>query len=59
MTLGSGSIVFMDASNMICRNTSAGMGVFRAVAFASSSASAFLLLSIYSIVKHLKKIPFF
>jgi hypothetical protein len=27
MILGSGSIIFIDASNMICRKTSAGKGV--------------------------------
>jgi hypothetical protein len=54
MTLGSGSIVFIDASGMICRKTSVGKGVLRAAAFASSSASVFLFLSIYFTVKHLK-----
>jgi hypothetical protein len=38
ITLGSGSIVFIDASAMICRKTSTDKGVLWAVAFASSSA---------------------
>jgi hypothetical protein len=58
MTLGSGSIVFIDASGMICRKMSTNKGVLWAAAFASSSASVFLFLSIYSTVKPLKKIPF-
>jgi hypothetical protein len=55
ITLGSGSTVFIDVSNMIYWNTSAGSGVLRATAFAGSSASAFLFLSMYSTVKPLKK----
>jgi hypothetical protein len=30
ITLGSGSTVFIDASDLICKNTSAGRGVLRA-----------------------------
>jgi hypothetical protein len=56
ITLGSGSTFFIDASDMICRNTSADSGVLRAAAFASSSASTFLFLLMYSTVKPLKKI---
>jgi hypothetical protein len=56
ITLGSDSIIFIDASDMIYWNTSAGRGVLRATAFASSSASVFLFLSMYSIVKPLKKL---
>jgi hypothetical protein len=55
MTLGSGSIVFIDASDMICRKMSAGKGVLRVAFFAGSSASIFLFLFIYSMVKPLKK----
>jgi hypothetical protein len=44
ITLGSGSIVFIDASDMVCENTSAGKGLLRAAAFASSSALEFLFL---------------
>jgi hypothetical protein len=47
-TLGSGSTVFIDASGIICQNMSVGRGVLRVAAFASSSASEFLFLSIYS-----------
>jgi hypothetical protein len=36
MTLGSGSIVFIDASDMTCRKMSVGKGVLRTAAFASS-----------------------
>jgi hypothetical protein len=43
-------------TDMICRKMSAGRGVLRAASFASSSASAFLFLSIYSMVKPLKTI---
>jgi hypothetical protein len=53
MTMGSGSIVFVDASDIICKKMSAGKGVLRAAAFASSSASAFLFLPIYFTVKPL------
>jgi hypothetical protein len=53
MTHGSGSIVFIDAFDMICRKMLAGKGVLLAAAFASSSASIFLFLSIYSMVKSL------
>jgi hypothetical protein len=55
ITLGSSSTVFIDVSDMICKNTLAGNGVLRATAFASLSASTFLFLSMYSIVKPLKK----
>jgi hypothetical protein len=54
ITLGSGSTVLMDASNITCRNTSAGRGVLRATTFASSSALEFLFLSMYLMVKPLK-----
>jgi hypothetical protein len=54
-TLGSGSIIFINASDMVCKNTSAGKGVLRAAAFASSLALVFLFLSMYSTVKPLKK----
>jgi hypothetical protein len=53
MTLGSVSIVFIDASDMIYKKTLAGKGVLQAATFASSSASVFLFLSIYSTVKPL------
>jgi hypothetical protein len=53
MTLGSNSIVFIDASIMVCKNTSTGRGLLRVAAFASSSASEFLFLSMYSMVKPL------
>jgi hypothetical protein len=56
ITLGSDLIVFIDASGMVCENTSAGKGLLRATAFACSSASEFLFLSMYSTVKPLKKI---
>jgi hypothetical protein len=56
ITLVSGSIVFIDASDMVYRNTSVGRVVLQAVAFVSSSASVFLFLSMYSTVKPLKKI---
>jgi hypothetical protein len=59
MTLGSGSIIFIDALDMICRKMLAGKGVLLAAAFASSSASVFLFLSIYSMVKSLNFFPFF
>jgi hypothetical protein len=55
MTLESGSIVFIDASVMVCKNTLAGKGLLRAAAFTSSLASKFLFLSMYSMVKPLKK----
>jgi hypothetical protein len=55
ITLGSGSIVFIDAFDMIYENMFAGKGVLRAAAFTSSLALAFLFLSIYSTVKPLKK----
>jgi hypothetical protein len=58
ITLGSGLIVFINASDMVYDNTSAGKGVLRAAAFASSSASEFLFLSMYSTVKPLKSSPF-
>jgi hypothetical protein len=45
--------------DMICRKASGGRGVLRVAAFASSSASAFLFLSMYSTMKPLKKNPFF
>jgi hypothetical protein len=38
-------------SVMICKNTSAGNGVLWVAAFASSSASTFLFLSMYSTLK--------
>jgi hypothetical protein len=44
ITLGSTSIIFIDASDMVCRNTSTGRGVLQATAFVSSSASTFLFL---------------
>jgi hypothetical protein len=53
ITMGSGSIVFIDASDMICENTSAGKGLLRAAAFVSSSASELFFLSMYSMVKPL------
>jgi hypothetical protein len=53
MTLGSSSIVFIDAPDMICRKMLVGKGVLQAAGFASSSASVFLFLSIYSMVKPL------
>jgi hypothetical protein len=59
ITLGFGSNIFIDASDMVCRNASASRGVLRAAAFASSSASMFLFLSMYSTVKPLEKNPFF
>jgi hypothetical protein len=55
ISLGSVSIVFIDASNMVSRNTSPGRGLLQAAAFSSSLASMFLFLSMYSIVKPLKK----
>jgi hypothetical protein len=39
--LGSGSIVFMEGSSMLWKNTSSGNAIFLAAAFASSSASVF------------------
>jgi hypothetical protein len=42
MTLGSGSIVFIDASDMICRKMSAGKGVLRAAAFAGILVSVYI-----------------
>jgi hypothetical protein len=54
MTLGSDSIVFINASDMTCSQMLASKGVLRATTFASSSASVFLFLSIYSMVKPLK-----
>jgi hypothetical protein len=51
ITLGSGSIVFIDASDMVYENTSAGKGLLRVAAFLSSLASGFLFLSMYSMVK--------
>jgi hypothetical protein len=56
MTLGSGSIVFIDASIMVCKNTLAGRGLLRADAFVSLSSLEFLFLSMYLTVKPLKKI---
>jgi hypothetical protein len=53
MTLGSGSIVFIDASVMVCKNTSTSRGLLWAAAFASSSALEFLFMSMYSMVKPL------
>jgi hypothetical protein len=55
ITLGSDSIVFIDASDMVWKNTSTGRGVLWVVAFASSSASK-LFLSMYSTVKPLEKL---
>jgi hypothetical protein len=55
ITLGSGSIVFIDASDMVYRNMSTGRVVFRAAAFVRSSASMFLFHSLYSTTKPLKK----
>jgi hypothetical protein len=52
ITLGSCLIVFIDASDMVCKNTSTGKGLLRAM---SSSTSEFLFLSMYSMVKPLKK----
>jgi hypothetical protein len=54
--LGSDSIVFIDASDMLYKNTSAGREVLQAAAFMSSSALTFLFLSMYSTVKPLKKV---
>jgi hypothetical protein len=51
ITLGSVSTIFIDVSVMIYKNTSAGNGVLWVAAFASSSASAFLFLSMYSTLK--------
>jgi hypothetical protein len=48
MILGYGSIVFINASVMVCKNTSTGSGLLRAAAFTSSLASEFLFLSMYS-----------
>jgi hypothetical protein len=56
ITLGSDSIVVIDASDMVCKNTSVGRGVLWAVAFVSSSTLEFLFLSMYSIVKPLEEI---
>jgi hypothetical protein len=53
--IGFDSIVFIDASVIVCQNTSIGRGVMRAAAFVSLLALNFLFLSIYSIVKPLKK----
>jgi hypothetical protein len=58
ITLGFDSTIFIDAPNMIYKNTSAGSGVLRAAAFASSSTLVFLFLSMYSTVKSLKKFSF-
>jgi hypothetical protein len=55
ITLGHGSIVLMDASDITCTNTSASRGVLWDATFASSSASEFLFLSMQSTVKPLKK----
>jgi hypothetical protein len=55
ITLGFGLIVFINASDMVYRNTSASRGVLQATAFASSSALTFLFLSMYSMVKHLER----
>jgi hypothetical protein len=46
ISLGFSLTVFTKASSITWKNTSVGKGVLRAVAFASSSASTFLLLSI-------------
>jgi hypothetical protein len=51
ITLGSVSTIFIDVSVMICKNTSADNGVLWVAAFASSSALAFLFLSMYSTLK--------
>jgi hypothetical protein len=59
ITLGSGSIVFIDASDMFCENTLAGKGLLWATAIVSSSALEFLFLSMYSTVKPLNFFPFF
>jgi hypothetical protein len=55
ITLGSSSIVFIDAFDMVCENTSAGKELLQAAAFVSLSASEFLFLSMYCMVKPLKK----
>jgi hypothetical protein len=54
VSLGFGSTVFMEASSMTQKNTSAGIGVLRAMAFARSLALMFLFLSMYSTVKPMK-----
>jgi hypothetical protein len=39
---------------MVCKNTSAGRGVLQAAAFVSLSASEFLFLSMYPMMKPMK-----
>jgi hypothetical protein len=53
ITLGSSSIVFIDASVMVYENTLTGKGLLRAATFVSSSASEFLFLSMHYMVKPL------
>jgi hypothetical protein len=54
ISLGYGSTIFTNAPSITCKNTSASVGVLRAAAFANSSASMFLFLLLYSIVKPMK-----
>jgi hypothetical protein len=54
MALGFGGTILINASWSTWKNKSAGIGVLRAAALASSSASQFLFHSMYSIVNPLK-----
>jgi hypothetical protein len=54
ISLCSGSTIFTEVSLFTWKNTPTGKAMLRAATFASSSASEFLLLSLYSTVKSLK-----
>jgi hypothetical protein len=46
ISLGSGSTVFMEASSMTWKNTSIGIGLLRAAAFARSSTCVFVSFNV-------------